>query len=901
MGHYYFINQVNKKGKKITNSKGVIEWKNEIPPMFFPLFVGKAEYLDTLLYTPAKEGYELFKKMYDFLEKHKEKVFEKPDEFSIVKEKILDDVLPVNEFYQLDGTDVFAIICSEEEEFLESAQQCYALMNEVNKEIVKAIEKDDVDAFLNIYTNAKITHRSESLKYFFTYEAYKYGYEPLGYFDDPLNPKEKKEEVVIFTKNGKSGLKTKSKIILPPTYDEMWNFEENSNLAVVQNQGKFGHINYNGEVVIPLMYDDAYDFEFKKEGWNEETETKIGKYRTNAVLNKKWGVIDNNNQIILAFEWDNIMIRRWGATSQNLLIIVKRDDKFALYDFDAKNIFPLEIVDFYFEDIEANDKTIKPIFGLFWVKTATEQFYLNERYEKFAINTEINTKGQYINNPADGFDFTNYFYISKNNDKRFGLISNKNEIILPFEYENIKILNQENGLGYYLYAAWKNKTAIVFSIKYNKNGKLINEILFEGTVEKIDLFEYAHDYLVIGNKNEKGLYDIKNKKWSLPIEYEGFVSVSGFSIGTSKHILFALKEDSIEQYDFNTFTQEPVEIQYLNLIMKQGFAEKSIKEKIKKLSPNYFNKHIETIFPNADQRESARNFFPKVNFDSPQEIIAAINISDEKEDKTITLIKTIVLFDAFAFHYEKSSKEGLMRNQYGWFHYDMAQVHFALNNYADTVVWCEKAIEILPEFDDVRLEAMNLACRAAYFADNYGESIDVGKKGLDLAEQLRTKLKTGVLWGVTNTKKYQEKLADNEETLHFYLGKSYFYIADVDFNVEIYTKAKNHLEISLKMSDWRVYEKKHFYAVCIYRTSASIFDAISDLEEFISFAKDYEPDNDLFYTKFLLADSLYKKGEKLNALKIIEEVLQIDTEYTLCLELKKEINKRKGFWNNFLE
>ena len=82
MGHYYFIQSVKiedtlKKRSKISQDDTLVEWKYEIPPMFFPLFSSQPRYENSLLYCKGKEGFKNIKKMYNFLEKHRELAFDK--------------------------------------------------------------------------------------------------------------------------------------------------------------------------------------------------------------------------------------------------------------------------------------------------------------------------------------------------------------------------------------------------------------------------------------------------------------------------------------------------------------------------------------------------------------------------------------------------------------------------------------------------------------------------------------------------------------------------------------------------------------------------------------------------------------------------------------------------------
>ena len=128
--------------------------------MFFPLFSSQPRYENSLLYCKGKEGFKNIKKMYNFLEKHRELAFDNPDEFLSYKKKIIDYLEEsLQDYYELNGTDVFSMTYAEDD-YLNKSENCYKLMQEVNSQIEETIKNDDIEAFLSIYTDAEITHKS---------------------------------------------------------------------------------------------------------------------------------------------------------------------------------------------------------------------------------------------------------------------------------------------------------------------------------------------------------------------------------------------------------------------------------------------------------------------------------------------------------------------------------------------------------------------------------------------------------------------------------------------------------------------------------------------------------------------------------------------------------------------
>lgn len=122
-----------------------------------------------------------------------------------------------------------------------------------------------------------------------------------------------KDSLIKYKRNNKYGFKDlKGKIIIPPIYDEVFNFSEN--LACVEKDNKYGYIDRNNNLVIPYNYDLAMSF---SEGL------------ACVSIGEKSGYIDNNGNIVIDIKYD-------AATSfSNNTSRVKIDDKWGILNKDG--------------------------------------------------------------------------------------------------------------------------------------------------------------------------------------------------------------------------------------------------------------------------------------------------------------------------------------------------------------------------------------------------------------------------------------------------------------------------------------------------------------------------------------------------------------------------------------
>ncbi len=189
------------------------------------------------------------------------------------------------------------------------------------------------------------------------------------------------------------------------------------------------------------------------------------------VKNSRFGLSDNDGKILLPITYKQI-----SSIANDEVYITKNNDQLnGLYDFNGKNILP-EAYKFYTVDdskIFAMHNNKPQIID---VKNLDNIIFLEESIA-FVETTRHSSMGE------------KFFQIVKS-DNKFGVINVKNEIIIPFNYDEIK--SSQN---------WR-----YFLIKQNNKWGLIH---FNGTIVKnpiYDKIELRKEYIVLKRKNFKDQY-----------------------------------------------------------------------------------------------------------------------------------------------------------------------------------------------------------------------------------------------------------------------------------------------------------------------------------------------------------------------------------------------------------
>ncbi|WP_316753819.1 WG repeat-containing protein [Pedobacter gandavensis] len=248
-------------------------------------------------------------------------------------------------------------------------------------------------------------------------------------------------------KEGKRGLvDQKGKIIVSLLYSSFQRFDESSlkDYLEVRSDNKSGVVNYKNQVIIPV----AFDYISAEKNFFRVTTKEP---------NPKVGLYDTNGKVIIAAEYDWIGS---SATEGSKILIAKKGATYHFLDANMKLIVPEALTSY--GHIPNDEQLLNPESPtgnyLLYVKNkAGKVGAINEMTGKLAIPMIYDAIIQRFEGPGR----TNY---SVRIGKKYGLVNNRNEIIIPIQYDGISLnlvksgIDQANGGGY--------------NIVVSKNGKM---------------------------------------------------------------------------------------------------------------------------------------------------------------------------------------------------------------------------------------------------------------------------------------------------------------------------------------------------------------------------------------------------------------------------------------------
>lgn len=177
------------------------------------------------------------------------------------------------------------------------------------------------------------------------------GQEIIGTKYTSITFKEDSQEFTVRTDEEKMGILTSDGATkIEPNYTDIKQISRELNYYLVNNNNKYGVINQNGNIVIYLEYD--------KIGIDESNFNPNG--INNAYIlfekcipvrqNNKWGILDINGNVILPIEYDNIGCIGGGqsnSNSNNVLVIpqyeaivVGKEDKYGIINTNGEEYVP---------------------------------------------------------------------------------------------------------------------------------------------------------------------------------------------------------------------------------------------------------------------------------------------------------------------------------------------------------------------------------------------------------------------------------------------------------------------------------------------------------------------------------------------------------------------------------
>lgn len=217
------------------------------------------------------------------------------------------------------------------------------------------------------------------------------------------------EGIIIVNKQGKYGLMNHvGEMVIPFEYDEIVKDNTKRCFVVTQNK-KNGLVSFEGMLLIPLEYDGIGD------GSRSTFAAKLDGY---------WGVISEDNHVVLPFEYDEIKFlagKGFLCIKQHpykeMLLELGNSQKKEIKGIKAPNIF-----------YDSNFKILK----------CSKSFYIIQKKEGLC---GLMDKQQ---NMISACEYNNLYILSSKKEilaaqkrEKWGIIDNKGKIIAPFVYDKI--------------------------------------------------------------------------------------------------------------------------------------------------------------------------------------------------------------------------------------------------------------------------------------------------------------------------------------------------------------------------------------------------------------------------------------------------------------------------------
>ena len=356
--------------------------------------------------------------------------------------------------------------------------------------------------------------------------------------------------LAVVKKDSKYGaVNIQGELVVPIEYDKISGFFINNNVTLsrAEKDGKWGVIDNKNNIVIPFIYETMYYYSDKLFA---------------VEMNNKWGFIDIEGRVIIPFEYKQV----WSFN--NGVAIAQIDNKWGFIDKENKSVVPF-IYDYasWF-----NDNYIKVRMDkLYYIVDTSGGKIDNKNYESFDLidydyeyweryRVEVNKKYGMIDNNANVILPCEYDWIGDYNngrikitkDKKSGVVDINGNIIIPIIYDNLyfsdnkRIEIEMNGKWGFIdwegklisapeYDDIKNGGEDLYLVKKNKKWGFVNsdnEVIISFVYE--DAKRFSEDLAAVKMNGKWGFID-KNNKTVIPFIYK---EAKGFNEG-----LAAVKKD----------------------------------------------------------------------------------------------------------------------------------------------------------------------------------------------------------------------------------------------------------------------------------------------------------------------------------------------------------------------
>ena len=306
----------------------------------------------------------------------------------------------------------------------------------------------------------------------------------------------------VFKSDGKVGIKDyrTNKVILEPDYESIKK-RMNSFFIVDKGYGQQGCFDAKSrKMIIPATYDFVWPPAKFSKG-------NVTRYFFRVKKNRKWGIVDSKNQVLVAIEHDRIMYgsnnsRHLEKAGKNGVFFLNPEKKSipVIYDFLAEQYYQTGFVGYIGDSRDFYDTNGKKLFKnccksnngfeSVWGKHPSGLSAITNNEGKQGIYDFIRSKWIF---PFASIDFISFFdghYIIKKKGK-FGVVNKKNQIKIPFQYDTIAFLMPFDVIRYKEVNAVKStKPHILVGI----NGKLGLRSWDNKKITSVNYNEIEHIY-----------------------------------------------------------------------------------------------------------------------------------------------------------------------------------------------------------------------------------------------------------------------------------------------------------------------------------------------------------------------------------------------------------------------
>jgi antitoxin component YwqK of YwqJK toxin-antitoxin module len=379
----------------------------------------------------------------------------------------------------------------------------------------------------------------------------------------------------------------KNEWVIQPRFS---NYKVQGGFYIVTQNEKYGVLNYEGKIVIPLNY-NKIEFSYEPNNYlernNEEYyHSKAGYFKVSQ--NNRWGIIDQNNKLILPIQYDrpgDLMNGRFIITSGNLYGFVDTTGYFFaprfkyLIDLNDKsfllfaNAYPSPgRIPVKYGVINKNGVIIIPCIydwispsnknDLIWVQSGNK-FGLFNTHGKKMLDTEY-TPNRIYKPEDDRYYFDNKIrngMMMLYKQGKCGVLTTDGKIIAPFEYDSVRWVEGDypNITNVPVGCLLKNKHWMAF----DRNGSILSKPYEEMTPIVTSKYNYTEDvnqdfaaFFLVRRNGKFGIIDA-NDSVVIPFEYDfGFAEHAG-KIGLIKDgiISFYSGWDLSQPLDVSNFIQ----------------------------------------------------------------------------------------------------------------------------------------------------------------------------------------------------------------------------------------------------------------------------------------------------------------------------------------------------------